>query len=207
MRPEKEKKKGVGFMSNTEAFWRGDFGDSYTQRNKINYRDRLAFWQKIVDDTGIQSALEIGCNSGHNLEALRSINRGMELSGVDVNESALLEASIKGFDVEDVNGKNIVDIFGNGACDLVFTCGVLIHIAPKDLKAMMRNIITVSRQYVLAVEYHADKEKAVEYRGNKDKLWKRDYGKLYQDMGLSLIESGEAEGFDQCQFYLLEKEQ
>lgn len=191
----------------TEEFWKGSFGDEYTQRNKINYRDRIPFWQKIVYETGIQSVLEVGCNSGWNLEALRSIDREMELTGVDVNQSALEEASMKGFDVEELNGQGIVGMFGDGACDLVFTCGVLIHVAPKDLKSMMQSIVDVSRQYVLAVEYHSDRETPVEYRGNKDKLWKRNYGQLYQDMGLSLIETGNAEGFDQCTYYLLEKEQ
>jgi hypothetical protein len=45
----------------------------------------------------------------------------------------------------------------------------------------------------------------IEYRGEKDRLWKRPYGKLYEAMGLTLVKAGPAEGFDRCDFWLLSK--
>ncbi len=63
----------------------------------------------------------------------------------------------------------------------------------------------VSRKYVMAIEYEAEQEEMVEYRGHEGKLWRRPFGKLYQDMGLTLLAYGPAQGFDRCEFFLLEK--
>ena len=55
-------------------------------------------------------------------------------------------------------------------------------------------------------EYAAETETEVEYRGHKGKLWKRPYGALYEALGLTLRDHGPAEGFDACEFWLLEKD-
>lgn len=89
--------------------------------------------------------------------------------------------------------------------DLVFTCGVLIHIPPDDLKQVMQGLIDSSVGYVLAIEYEAKEETEVEYRGHKGKLWKRDYGKLYQELGLELVEKGFLLEFDNCTYWLMRK--
>jgi hypothetical protein len=89
--------------------------------------------------------------------------------------------------------------------ELVFTAGVLIHVPPAGLDAFMRAIVAASSQYVLAIEYAADVETEIEYRGQMGMLWKRPFGKLYQDLGLTLIETGEAVGFDRCDYWLFQK--
>jgi hypothetical protein len=94
----------------------------------------------------------------------------------------------------------------NNAYELVFTSGVLIHVAPNDLPAFMKAIVHASADYVLAIEYAADKEEEIPYRGQHRALWKRPYGKLYEQMGLTLALQGDAgAGFDRCQFWLLRK--
>jgi hypothetical protein len=62
----------------------------------------------------------------------------------------------------------------------------LIHISHVDLGQAMREIRRVSRRFVFCGEYLGDDE--VSYRGGM--LWRRDYGKLYRDMGLKLRERG-----------------
>jgi len=70
----------------------------------------------------------------------------------------------------------------------------------------MQRIIDKSTDYILAIEYDSAKEEEVNYRGNDGMLWKRPYGQLYQDMGLTLVESKySVEGFDDCHFYLLRR--
>lgn len=193
-------------MNDTVALWAGEFGDAYTERNNPNWRDRLPFWEHIIDLTNAQSFLDVGTNVGHNLQAIRSINAEYIMSGIDVNRAALDHAQAAGLDVVEGRADQVLELFGPQAANLVVTSGVLIHIAPEDLTPVMQSIIATSSQYVLAVEYDAQEEAVVEYRGHLDKLWRRPYGRLYEALGLSLVEFGErAQGYDQCAWWLLEK--
>lgn len=186
-----------------EQFWAGDFGNSYTERNRVNWLDRVPFWTRIVGFTGAQSVLEVGCNCGWNLLAIRTANPGAYLKGIDVNEQALAQAERFGLVTEKTTAPAMVNGY---TFDLVFTAGCLIHVSPESLPETMRAIKSLSSRYVLAVEYEADNDEEIDYRGHAERLWKRPYGKLYEEMGLKLIDSGDAgEGFDRCTFWLLEK--
>lgn len=192
-------------MTETVEFWKGDFGKEYTTRNRPKWQDRVSFMTHILEQTGATSFLDVGTNAGWNLHALRSINAEYLMSGLDVNRGALEEATAAGFDVVEGRADQAAEMFGAGAAELVMTSGVLIHIAPADLPAAMQAIVDASSKYVLAVEYDAQEEAEVAYRGHVGRLWRRPFGKLYEAMGLSLIETGEAPGYDQCTYFLLEK--
>jgi len=192
-------------MSDTHEFWAGEFGKEYTERNRPNWRDRLPFWRHILELTGASTFLEVGTNAGWNLHALRELNGEAAMTGVDVNEDALREAQAAGFDVEVMPGYEVAAKLGAGCCELAFTSGVLIHVAPEELLQTMAAMRDASSQFVLCVEYDAPTEQEVDYRGHAGKLWKRPYGELFADLGLSLVETGVAEGFDSCKFWLLEK--
>lgn len=195
---------------NIEDFWAGSFGDSYLQRNQIDPATRLDFWRSAIEYCTPATVLEVGCNRGHNLVAIQMVDQSIECYGVDVNESAVNEARSQGLDVQHGSAVDILGFHEPSSMDLVFTAGVLIHISPEDLEDVMRAIATTSSRYVLAVEYasESEEEEPVEYRGHSDKLWKRNYGALYQNMGLRLISvTPNAEGFDACTAWLLEKVQ
>lgn len=189
----------------TAEFWAGDEGRAYTARNRVDWAARVPFWQHIIEVTNAASFCEVGTNAGWNFQAIRSLNAEAIMSGVDLNEAALLEAQTAGFDVEVAQGYHVAEIFGAGACELSFTSGVLIHVPTADLMSTMAALRDVSSQYVLAVEYDAPEEQEVDYRGHTGKLWRRPFGKLYEGLGLSLVESGVAGGFDQCHYWLLER--
>jgi pseudaminic acid biosynthesis-associated methylase len=190
---------------NTEEFWQGPFGTDYLARNRVDWKERVPFWQHIVELTGATSFLDIGTNAGWNLHALRSISPEFTMSGVDINIEALREAQAAGFDVAEVPAHAVVETFGPGAAELVVTSGVLIHIAPDDLPKTLAAIHDASSRYVLAIEYAGDVETEVEYRGNAGKLWRRPFGELYMQRGLSLVETGVAQGFRDCTYWLMEK--
>ena len=191
----------------TEEFWAGKFGNEYLERNQVNWQERAPFWQSAVEYCAPATALEVGCNRGHNLQAIQSVDSSIELYGVDVNATAVEEARQQGFEVQCTSAVTIAGLFDPGSIDLVFTCGMLIHVAPEDLDSVMRAIVATSGRYVLAVEYAADQEEEIEYRGHAGKLWKRPFGKLYEQLGLKLLSVGEAGGFDECVYWLLEKPQ
>jgi pseudaminic acid biosynthesis-associated methylase len=189
-------------LSTTE-FWAGSFGDAYVDRCRVDSTKRERFWRSLIPDD-VQTILEVGCNLGGNLKAIRSAV-GISTVGVDVNEKALIEAASAGFEVHRMPGSEVAKL---GQFDLTFTCGVLIHVPPEDLKQTMQAIVNASRKYVVAVEYAHPEETEVEYRGHAGKLWKRPFGQLYEALGLKVQWFGFAgpeKGFDNCAAWVLTK--
>lgn len=182
--------------------WAGEFGDEYTKRNQVDWRARIPFWRQVIERTGARSCFEVGCNAGWNLSAIREVAPHVTTCGTDINKAACEQAAVAGHIV--FNNLDFTAI--PRKAELVFTAGVLIHIEPEHLEEMMKAIIDKSYRWVVAVEYSADKEKAIEYRGYKDKCWKRPYGYLYTELGLSLEDTTwPVVGFDRCRAWLLEK--
>ena len=194
--------KAVSLQTGVEL-WSGAFGDDYTRRNQVEWRSRIAFWRKIIEQsTSARSAFEMGANAGWNLSAIRWINSDIIVRGNDINDQAAQQARDAGLDVQTrIDFPNI-----GGKAELVFTAGVLIHIEPEHVSEVMQALVDKSYRWVLAIEYAADIETQVEYRGHTEKCWKRPYGELYKALGLKLVESGDAgPGFDRCHYWLMEK--
>ncbi|MBI3706031.1 MAG: hypothetical protein HY244_19745 [Rhizobiales bacterium] len=80
-----------------ETFWSGEFGDAYTERNKNSFLPfRLAIFAKSLARTaGIASALEVGCNIGENLDALRHLFPAIKTAGIEINAMAAKQAEKK----------------------------------------------------------------------------------------------------------------
>lgn len=192
----------------TTDLWAGKFGNDYLLRNRVDWEARMPFWESAIHFCTPATVFEFGCNAGWNLRAIQAVAPGTDLYGCDVNQNAVNEARAQGFEVQHVGEHGVAGLYEPGSMDLVFTAGVLIHMPPADLERTMRDLIDLASRYVVAVEYHVDEgEVEVEYRGQSGALWKRNFGKLYQDLGLNLLSQGVAGGFDQCEYYLLEKPQ
>lgn len=205
-------------MNEQQQAWSGALGNAYTARNRVDWRARIPFWRRIMELTGARSVYEFGCNAGWNLSAIKSAAPYVECWGHDLNALAVAQAHAAGLRhvhcgsgashwsyAQDAYPLPPVRKWPDQTYDLVFTAGVLIHVAPADLMLFMDEVIRVSAQYVLAVEYEAPEEQEIEYRGRMGLLWKRPYGELYQAKGLALIHSGEAAGFDRCTYWLMQK--
>lgn len=165
-------------MNEQVEVWSGGFGNEYTDRNNIPWLEHYQFFEGLLVNRRPLNTLEVGCNQGHNLEALQvllgSEHRGI---GVDVNQHALDIAEAKGLEV--YLGDGITLPFRDERFDLVFTKGVLIHISPDNLHDMMREIYRVSNRYILFIEYFGNEETPIEYRGHDNLLWKRDFLRDY----------------------------
>lgn len=190
-----------------EEFWRGDFGRSYSIRNRPDWRSRVEFWADIIKATGVRSILEVGANIGTNLKAIRHVDPTIATWGCDVNVEAITEAADAGLSVS-VCSVYDLDKEYIGHFDMVATVGMLIHVAPGDLSRAMDCIIAASKRYVLAVEYADEQEVEVPYRGHSEKLWRRPFGDLYRAKGLKVVAGGEAPSpaFDRCHFWLMERQ-
>lgn len=192
-------------MNEQAQWWTGEAGEQYHARNRVRWEERIPFWNRITAKTQPRSVYEVGCGPGWNLTCLRHFRR--EVYGCDVNPIAVKQARAAGLDV--YQGEALEALSHHGmqpTFDLVFTVGCLIHIPPQTLPAVMQAIVATSAQFVLAVEYEGDE--MIEYRGELDRLWKRDYGEMYEAMGLRRVDQGDIDrrdGFDDCRWWLLSK--
>jgi len=168
-------------MNRQRQLWEGRFGDSYTNRNNVSYSDHLPILGTMLPN--VSSVLEIGCNKGHNLRALKHL--GVErVIGVDVNKLALEKAKECYCDV--VYGDALELPFDDSSFELVLTMGVLIHISPDNLPVAISEMYRVSNSLLLVLEYPSDEEVMVHYRGNDLALWKRDFRKEFMKVYPSL---------------------
>ena len=189
-------------MNRQEDYWSGAAGDAYQMRNQVDWMARVPFWSYMLKLLEPKSVLDVGCGPGWNQLAIGFIDENLPTLGVDVNESALKQAVTAG---AKVHYGRAIDLIPNSA-HLVCTSGVLIHVPPEELVDTMQSIIDASQRYVLAIEYHSQAAEHVVYRGESELLWKRPYGQLYRELGLTLVDSWwKAEGFDRCHYWAFKK--
>lgn len=188
--------------------WTEAFGDDYTERNVVDWHDRVAGFGEILNELPVGSVLEVGCNRGHNLRALAHLLPDAKITGVEPNAQARNLAAIAGCAI--LRGDAFDLPVADGAYELVFTAGVLIHVAPDDLSRALDEIHRAASRYVLAIEYFAETETVIPYRGRDDLLWKRNFAEHYRSRfaDLQIVREGYLgadSGFDRCHWWLFEK--
>jgi pseudaminic acid biosynthesis-associated methylase len=193
-----------------ERLWADEFGDQYVERNRAAGEGREAFWSALLERHPVESVLEIGCNVGANLRWIDGRVPSRAVWGIDINESALRDIRGRLPDVNAVWSQARSLPFRDGAFDLVFTAGVLIHQPESTLPLVMAEAVRCARRHVLALEYFAPETSEVPYRGHEGALFKRDYGRLYRELfpELELLESGELgrdEGWDDVTWWLFRR--
>lgn len=179
--------------------WSGEFGDRYTQRSGATVeavRGRTRVWGEVLSRmTGDmpKSVLEVGPNVGLNLLGIQALS-DMEQWAIEPNASARRQLIENGV----LPAERLFEGFGHsipladGAVDMAFTAGVLIHVDPSQLEATMREVHRVASKYVFCSEYFSPKAETITYRGEQDLLFKNDFGSLYMDMfpDLQLVDYG-----------------
>ncbi len=159
-----------------EKFWAGRFGDEYINRNNSDQLlvSKMGIFKKILSSvTQLNSVLELGCNIGLNLCSISKLIPQADLYGVEINEKAVrLARQNKEFNIYH---QSIIGFTSPHQYDFVFTAGVLIHIPPCHLKKVYGTLYNLSSKYILIYEYYNPTPVEIQYRGNVDKLFKRDF--------------------------------
>jgi len=174
-------------MNEQLEFWKGEFGNEYTARNSGDfdamYEERFGISQTEINEKFLSvlptdsKILEVGCNRGIQLGILKRMGFS-DLTGIEINKSAI-ELAKEDKDLCILEGSALDLPFEDNSFDLVFTSGVLIHIAPENLPKAMKEIVRVSKKYIFGVEYFSEKCEEIEYRGNKNRLWKNNFPQVY----------------------------
>jgi pseudaminic acid biosynthesis-associated methylase len=180
------------FKTEQENFWAGEFGLNYIDRNNSEplLYSKVAMWARMLQAANnVNSIRELGCNIGLNLAALKRLQPSLKLSGYEINAEAARQAAE--FNVAEIKQGSILEEIKDPKVDLTFTAGVLIHINPEYLDNVYSNLVNGSNRYVLVAEYYNRAPTKINYRGHKDRLFKRDFaGDLIDNYGLKLIDYG-----------------
>lgn len=171
--------------------WRGEFGRAYTDRNTLDVEELNALWsgnygitRREINQIFLQeipktaSFLEVGCNVGNQLLQLQELGyRNLSAVEIQAHAVAIAKSRVKNVDIRQASALKLP--FDDDAFDVVFTSGVLIHIAPEDLPRAMEEIHRCARTYIWGAEYYAPEVTEVNYRGYEQLLWKMDYARRY----------------------------
>ena len=172
-------------------FWINKFGKEYTDRctfnkKEVDERFLIQFGKsKLELDNEFLGTLpreirilEVGCNTGQKLVMLQA-QGFFNLFGVELQRYAVENAKKTTKEIDIIQGSAFDIPYKDECFDLVFTSGVLIHIAPDDLQLAMAEIHRCTSKYIWGWEYFAENIEEIEYRDNNDFLWKADYCQMY----------------------------
>ena len=173
-----------------EDFWAGDFGTAYIARNQGDeiLASNLHFFSQALSKTSqLKTCCEFGANIGMNLNALKLLIPNLELFGVEINKNAALQLG-KLISQENVFNCSINEFQTHQKFDLCLIKGVLIHLNPNDLEIAYKKIYEHAASYIVIAEYYNPTPVEVLYRGEKNRLFKRDFAgeflELFPDVQL-----------------------
>jgi pseudaminic acid biosynthesis-associated methylase len=172
-------------------FWTGNFGKEYTERNyqtiadsDLAYKNNYGVKRSEMNGEFLGSLnkeskiLEVGCNIALQLLQLQSMGFS-NLYGIELQHYAVERAKENVKNISIIQGSGFDLPFKDNYFDMVYTSGVLIHIAPADVNKFMSEIVRVSNKMVWGFEYYSPELKQLNYRGNEGFMWKANYPELY----------------------------
>ncbi len=199
-----------------EDFWINKITESYAQDNSVFDEELgLLAWERIlskIDKSDISNYLDCGSNIGRNITFLKKILPTATANIVELAKGPY-EKCLKDFQIGESFLGPIKDSNFTRKFDLVFTSGVLIHINPDDLLQSMERMYEMSSRYILIGEYFNRTPVMISYRGEEDRLFKRDFGKLFlENFDCKVLDYGflwghefDSAGFDDLTYWLFEK--
>lgn len=201
-----------------DIFWEGEFGNEYIKRvplSKENIAKYTVLYSKVSQQFALppQSFLEFGANVGFHLCAINKVFPNAKLGAVEINVNALnilrsLECEIEIFDTSILDfepiGKN---------WDVVSTGSLLSCLHPSVLAIAYARIYNSSSKYIFVYEPYSPVPVPIpDYRGHKNKLFKRDFaGELmdsYPDLTLKdygFLYHRDIFAYNDLSWFLLEK--
>lgn len=167
----------MSYKTEQEAFWAGDFGTQYSQRNQGDslLASNLNFFSKALRQAhGLNTCIEFGANIGMNLKALKLLYPRQEQEGIEINAEAAAELA-KVISAAHVHQGSILDFVPQKTWDLALIKGVLIHINPEELPRVYDKLVLTCGKYLLVAEYYNPSPVTIPYREHSDRLFKRDF--------------------------------
>lgn len=167
----------MNYKTEQEAFWAGEFGSDYIARNNSAtlLASNLAFFAKALDKAHqLSTCIEFGANTGMNIKALQLLYTKQSQYALEINADAIshLREIIPS---ENIFQTSILNFEPKQTWDLALIKGVLIHINPDWLPQVYDTLYRSSSKYILIGEYYNPSPVTIDYRGNDNRLFKRDF--------------------------------
>jgi spore coat polysaccharide biosynthesis protein SpsF len=165
------------FKTEQEAFWAGEFGNAYIERNQGDtlLASNLDFFSKALRATrGIKTCIEFGANIGMNLKAIQLLHPAVEASAIEINAQAAAKLR-EIIEPNNVHNTSILEFEPAHTYDLTLIKGVLIHINPDELPHVYDKLVASCNRYLMVAEYYNPAPVTIPYRGHTDRLFKRDF--------------------------------
>ncbi len=182
-------------MKKTEQIeqWSGEFGKQYTDRNCMTLEEMENLWignygftRSHMNEIFLRSIpldvkiLEVGSNIGNQLLCLQKAGF-TNLYGVELQAYAVEIAKSRTKNINIIRGSAFDIPYKDGYFDIVFTSGLLIHIAPQDINAVFDEIYRCSKRFIWGAEYYCDQYINVPYREQNALMWKGDFSRMYRE--------------------------
>lgn len=183
----------MGYQTEQEEFWSGEFGETYIDRNdsKRLLASNIALFSAVLKQTeSIKSVIEFGSNIGLNLKAVKTLIPDLSCTAIEINHKAAAVLQEDPFFEKDMKvfECSILEYEPGQQYDFVLIKGVLIHMNPGELEHVYDKLYQSSGHYICMAEYYNPSPVMVRYRGNDNRLFKRDFAgeflERYQDVKL-----------------------
>ena len=165
------------FNTPQEAFWAGEFGTEYINRNRGSalLAANIDFFARGLQRAqGINSCIEFGANIGMNISALKLLYPDIEAHGIEINSEAANQLG-EVIPSSQIYNNSILDFSPTRQWDLTLIKTVLIHIEPNFLPSVYEKLVSTTSRYLMVAEYYSQSPMEVSYRGHTDRLFKRDF--------------------------------
>ena len=144
-------------------------------------KDRSEFLVTMIKDLQVENSIpimELGCNVGRNLNEL-FCSGFRNLSGIEINQNAtgLMRKSypeLSKITIHNHSIENKIRDFKDSEFGIVFTMAVLMHIH-KDSHWVFEEIARITGRYLVTIE---------DEKGKARKNFPRDYGKIFEKLGM-----------------------
>ena len=111
-------------------------------------------------DNKVDSILELGCLDGANLISILLECPTAKVSGIDINENAIKYGREVRKNKADMQVGSLYDLsrFEDKSFDIVFTCGVLIHIPEEKIQEILKEMVRISKYHTFHLELNGNTE-------------------------------------------------
>ena len=159
------------------------------------YNERELFFQNMLVDhlneLSFDSIFEAGCGFGWNLKRIKQTFPSKQVGGVDFSVPQIKNSEIylKGMGITLSQGDILKMPLKNDEFDIGFSVGVFLNIHSKYIYQAAKEMVRVSKKYIIHFEYDENNttEALKHYRKPKTNIISHDYRKIYNDLGAKMI--------------------
>ena len=174
------KSKNENVATDREEFWKNISG--YHEHlavgdQKEDVKKRTDWLANTINEFEPVSVLELGCGSGRNLVYIKQKNPECALYGVEINPEAITAAKSQLGSEFKILSNSIYDLdnIESKSIDVVFTSGVLMHIASDKISYIKANLNRIAKKAIIHYELHGPSNEFDFHR------YPRDYAEVYSD--------------------------